>query len=96
LSFLKQYHSTISNLVDRYRSELEQIQTIATEGVFKAPVLEKGGLILNAGRIYASIVLGQDMTIAFIGPTKETLEFAIVESLALIVRRPGAVCALTE
>jgi len=77
-------------------SELEQIQTIATEGVFKAPVLEKGGLILNTGRIYASIVLGQDMTIAFIGPTKENLEFAIVESLALIVRRPGAVCALTE
>ena len=77
-------------------SELEQIQTIATEGVFKAPVLEKGGLIVNTGRIYASIVLGQDMTIAFIGPTKENLEFAIVESLALIIRRAGAICALTE
>lgn len=77
-------------------SEMEQIQTIATEGVFKAPVLEKGGVIINTGRIYASIVLGQDMTIAFIGPTKESLEFAIVESLALIVRRPGAICALTE
>jgi uncharacterized linocin/CFP29 family protein len=77
-------------------SELEQIQTIATEGVFKAPVLDKGGVIINTGRIYASIVLGQDMTIAFIGPTKENLEFAIVESLAVIVRRPGAICALTE
>ncbi|MGA2285443.1 MAG: family 1 encapsulin nanocompartment shell protein [Dehalococcoidia bacterium] len=77
-------------------SELEQIQTIATEGVFKAPVLEKGGLVLNTGRAYASIVLGQDMTISFVGPTKENLEFAIVESLALLVRRPGAVCALTE
>ena len=77
-------------------SELEQIQTIATEGVFKAPVLDKGGVLINTGRIYASIVLGQDMTIAFIGPTKENLEFAIVESLALVVRRPGAVCALTE
>ncbi len=64
-------------------SELEQVQTIATEGVFKAPVLESGGLIINTGRIYASIVLGQDMTIAFIGPTKDMLEFAIVESLAL-------------
>jgi hypothetical protein len=36
------------------------------------------------------------MTIAFIGPTKENLEFAIVESVALLVRRPGAICALTE
>ncbi len=77
-------------------SELEQIQTIATEGVFKAPVLEKGGLILNTGRVYASIVLGQDMAISFVGPTKENLEFAIVESLALLVQRPAAVCALTE
>jgi uncharacterized linocin/CFP29 family protein len=77
-------------------SELEQVQTIATEGILKAPVLEKGGLILNTGRLFASIVMGQDMTIAFIGPTKETLEFAIVESLALVVRRPGAICALTE
>ncbi len=77
-------------------SELEQIQTIATEGVFKAPVLEKGGLLLNVGRVYASIVLGQDMTISFVGPTKEDLEFAIVESVALLVRRPGAICALTE
>ena len=77
-------------------SELEHLQTIATAGVFKAPVLEKGGLIFNTGRIYASVVLGQDMSIAFIGPTKENLEFAIVESLALVVRRPGAICALTE
>ena len=77
-------------------SELEQIQTIVTDGVFKAPVLESGGLILNTGRFYASIVLGQDMTIAFIGPTKDMLEFAIVESLALVVRRPGAILALTE
>ena len=59
-------------------------------------MLEKGGLIFNTGRIYASVVLGQDMSIAFIGPTKENLEFAIVESLALVVRRPGAICALTE
>ncbi len=77
-------------------SELEQFQTIATEGIFKAPALEKGGLLLNTGRVYASIVLGQDMTISFIGPTKENLEFTIVESVALLVRRPGAICALTE
>jgi uncharacterized linocin/CFP29 family protein len=77
-------------------SELEQMQTIATEGVFKAPVLESGGLIINTGRIYASIALGQDMTIAFIGPTTDMLEFAIVESLALVVRRPGAILSLTE
>ncbi|MGD0765537.1 MAG: family 1 encapsulin nanocompartment shell protein [Dehalococcoidia bacterium] len=77
-------------------SELEHLQTIATEGVFKAPVLEKGGVIVNAGRQYASIILGQDMAISFIGPTKENLEFSIVESLALFVRQPGAICALTE
>jgi len=76
-------------------SELEQIQTIATEGVFKAPALETGGIVLSSGR-HASIVLGQDMQIAFNGATKDDLEFAIVESLTVLIRQPTAICALTE
>ncbi len=76
-------------------TELEHISTIATEGVFKAPVLEAGGVILASGREYASIVLGQDMAIGFIGPVQEKLEFSITESLALLIRQPESICALT-
>jgi uncharacterized linocin/CFP29 family protein len=75
-------------------SELEHVRTIVTEGVFKAPVLESGGLLLASGRQYASIVLGQDMTVGFIGPVGERLEFSISESLTPYIRQPKALCYL--
>jgi uncharacterized linocin/CFP29 family protein len=77
-------------------SEIEHIKTMVTDGVFKAPILESGGVLLASGRQYASIVLGQDMTIGFIAPAGEKLEFSISESLAPLIRQPQAICVLKE
>lgn len=76
------------------RSELDHIQSMATEGVFKAPALKSGGVLLATGRQYASLILGQDMTVGFVGPADGRLEFTVTESLAPLVRRPQAVCVL--
>lgn len=76
------------------QTELEHLETMVTKGIFKAPVLESGGVLLATGRRYASIVLGQDMTIGFIGPAGDRLEFYIAESLAVHIRYPGAICVL--
>ena len=75
-------------------SEMEHVRTMVTEGVFKAPILDSGGVLLASGRQYASIVLGQDMAIGFIGPAGEEIEFSVSESLALRVRQPQAICVL--
>jgi uncharacterized linocin/CFP29 family protein len=75
-------------------TELEYVQAIVTEGVYKAPALESGGVLMASGRQYAAIVLGQDMSVGFIGPVGENLEFSISESLALLLREPKAVCVL--
>ena len=75
-------------------TELEHVRTMVTDGVFKAPILDSGGVLLASGRQFASIVLGQDMAIGFIGPVGEKLEFSISESLALLVRQPQAICVL--
>lgn len=75
-------------------SEIEHAKTIATEGVFKAPVLESGGVLLAAGRQFVSIVVGQDMTIGFIGPEGDRIAFTISESLVPRIRRPEAICVL--
>jgi uncharacterized linocin/CFP29 family protein len=77
-------------------TELEHIAGMMTEGVFKAPILDSGGLILAAGRQYCTIALGQDMQVGYIGPVAENLEFTISESLALIVREPCSICVLKE
>jgi hypothetical protein len=34
------------------------------------------------------------MTIGFTGPSQESLDFTISESLALLIREPKAICAL--
>ena len=75
-------------------TELEYVQAIVTDGVFKAPILNSGGVLIASGRQYAAIVLGQDMSVGFIGPVGENLEFSISESLALLVREPKAICVL--
>lgn len=77
-------------------SELEHIRTMAADGVFKAPALENGGVLIASGKQYASIVLGQDMTVGFIGPQNERLEFNITETAAAYIREPKAICVLKE
>ena len=42
----------------------------------------------------ASIVLGQDMNVGYIGPAGSRQEFSISESLAVRIRQPEAICIL--
>jgi uncharacterized linocin/CFP29 family protein len=75
-------------------TELDHIRTIVSDGIVKAPVLKKGGVILASGRQYVTLVMGQDMTISYIGPVGDSLDFQVIESLALLIRTPGAICVL--
>lgn len=78
------------------RSELDHVRTMVTEGIYKTPALPNGGLLLAATANCASIVLGQDMNIGYIGPAGDKQEFTISESLTLRIRQPSAVCVLKE
>jgi len=75
-------------------TELDHMRTIVTGGIYKAPTLTGGGVLLATGRQYAEIVLGQDMSVGFIGPAEENLEFSISESLVPVIHTPAAVCVL--
>ena len=75
-------------------TELDHIRTFVTEGVVKAPGLKKGGVLLASGSYFTSLVIGQDMTIGYIGPEGNNLLFHVVESLALLVKVPGSICVL--
>jgi uncharacterized linocin/CFP29 family protein len=75
-------------------TELDHIRAILGGDVIKAPVLQKGGVLLASGRQYCSLVIGQDMSIGFNGPAGDAFEFSISESLALLIRAPEAICVL--
>ncbi len=75
-------------------TELDHIRTILAGDVVKAPALKKGGVLLASGPQFCSLVIGQDMSIGYNGPYGESLEFSISESLALLIRMPGAICVI--
>ncbi len=78
----------------RHHTEMEHLQQMVTEGIYKAPLLEEGGILISTGRHFASIILGQDMTVGFIGPVGTRMEMSVSESLTLRIRRPDAFCIL--
>ena len=75
-------------------TELDHIRTILAGDVVKAPILKKGGVLLASGRQYCSLAIRQDMNIGYNGPSGDSLEFSISESLALLIRAPEAICVL--
>ncbi|MFW6164397.1 MAG: family 1 encapsulin nanocompartment shell protein [Planctomycetota bacterium] len=76
------------------QTELDHARTIVTDGILKAPSVAKGGVLLASGRQYASIVIGQDIKVGFIGPADGDYEFTVSETLALRLVVPEAVCVL--
>ncbi len=78
------------------KTELEHLKEIVGDGVVKAPFLKKGGVILDSNRNYVSLVVGQDMTVGFIGPEEENLVFNISESMVPLIREPQAIGVLEE
>ena len=75
-------------------TELEHTRQVVTDGIVKAPALPGGGVLIDTSGPFANIVLGQDMMTSFVGPAPGRYQFAILESLALWVRVPEAICIL--
>ncbi len=84
-------------LFRRYESgnqtEYEHIKTFV-KSIVKAPNLRNEAIVFSDSPSYASLIIGQDMSIGFIGPKDELLEFSISESLALLVNVPSAFCIM--
>ncbi|AEH51510.1 family 1 encapsulin nanocompartment shell protein [Pseudothermotoga thermarum] len=84
-------------LFRRYESgnqtEYEHIKTFI-KSVVKAPALKNEAIVFSDSSAYASLIIGQDMSIGFIGPKDEQLEFSISESIALLVNVPSAFCVM--
>jgi uncharacterized linocin/CFP29 family protein len=76
------------------QTEMQHLTSIVSDGIYKAPILKDGGVVMATGRQFAAIVLGQDLTLGFIGPLGDQLELFISESLTLRIRRPQSLCVL--
>jgi uncharacterized linocin/CFP29 family protein len=76
--------------------ELNLVQEVLRGGsVFQSPVLDdKKALLVCQGAHNLDIVVAQDLITAYLGPAEMEHHFRVLESLALRVKRPGAICTL--
>ncbi len=75
-------------------TELEHVRQVATDGVIKASAIPGGGVLVDTSGPFATIVLGQDLMTSFVGPAPGQYQFTILESVALWVQVPEAICVL--
>lgn len=74
-------------------TEMEQLGMLVTGGIVKTDVID-GGVLVAVGKQYLSIVLGQDLMTAYVGPDCGEFGFCIMESAVLKVSLPQAVCVI--
>jgi uncharacterized linocin/CFP29 family protein len=90
----KLYNLTLRRYPQTGNSELDHLKQIAGDAVVKAPTIAAGGVLVAAGKQFASIILGQDLTTAFVGPAGGDYELTVSESVALRLLQSEAVCVL--
>ena len=73
------------------------LRDVAEGGVFRSPLLAAGqGLVVSQGAHNLDLVVGQDLITAYLGPEEMDHRFRVLESLALRIKRPGAICTLEK
>ncbi|MBN1250264.1 MAG: bacteriocin family protein [Anaerolineae bacterium] len=71
------------------------INDIVTGGMFRTQLLDEGqGLVLSLGAYNFDLVVGQDLVAAYQGNEGLDHSFRVMETLALRVKRGGAICKL--
>ena len=88
------YNMLYRLLPQGFQTEMQYVESIVGSKIIKAPGIKKGGVVLAEGKQFASIVIGQDMSVGFVGPQGPDLEFKIVESIAPRIRVPASICVL--
>jgi uncharacterized linocin/CFP29 family protein len=73
--------------------ELSQAREICTAGVFRSAHI-KSALLLAVGPQNFDLVVGQDLTVAYTRTENMDYVFRVLETLALRVKRPAAICSL--
>jgi uncharacterized linocin/CFP29 family protein len=75
--------------------ELDQIKALVTGGIYYSNAI--GGqkaVLVEVGAKNLSLAIGQDFTAGYLGAEKMNHLFRVLETAALLIRRPSAICSL--
>ncbi|MBC7316285.1 MAG: encapsulin [Chloroflexi bacterium] len=88
-------YARLASLMSAGRREIEMVEKLVKLGVFQATGLpEDRALVLSPQAWNMDLVVGQDVVTAYLGNEGLDQRFRIFETLALRVKRAGAICVL--
>lgn len=89
-------YARLASLFMHGRRELELVRSVLEAGIFQStdPAVAEQVLVLSPQSWNVDLVVGQDVTTAWLGNEGLDQRFRIFETLALRVKRPGAICVL--
>ncbi|MGC9469313.1 MAG: family 1 encapsulin nanocompartment shell protein [Anaerolineae bacterium] len=77
------------------RTVAKLINEVAEGGMFRTPLLsDNQGLVLSLGAYNFDLLVGQDLVTAYQGNEGLDHSFRVMETMALRIKRPGAICSL--
>jgi uncharacterized linocin/CFP29 family protein len=75
--------------------ELDQIKAIMSGGVYYSNVIQgTKAAVISTGPQNLSLAIGQDLITAYTGAENMNLLFRVMETAALLIRRPDAICTM--
>jgi len=75
--------------------ELDQVKALISGGVYYSNVISGSkAVVVATGGHNLNLAVGQDMVTSYMGPTNMNHVFRVLETTALLVRRPDAICTI--
>jgi uncharacterized linocin/CFP29 family protein len=75
--------------------EVAHVRALVQGGVYQTSAIRTApGLVLALGAHNVDLALGQDLTIAYLGPHGMSQLFRVFETLTVRIKRPQAICVL--
>ncbi|MRR58523.1 MAG: bacteriocin [Deltaproteobacteria bacterium] len=75
--------------------ELDQVKALMTGGVQYTNVIAgKKAAVIALGPQNLNLAIGQDMSSGYLGPVNMNHVFRVLETAALLIRRPDAICTI--
>jgi uncharacterized linocin/CFP29 family protein len=75
--------------------ELDQVKALISGGVHYSNVITGNkAVVIATGTQNINLAVGQDLVSSYMGPTNMNHVFRVLETVALLVRRPDAICTI--
>lgn len=75
--------------------ELDQVKALISGGVYYSNVISGAkAVVLATGSQNLNLAVGQDLVTGYMGPVNMNHVFRLMETMALLIRRPDAICTI--